>query len=223
MSDAETGERQADAAAPAVRDVLIAEDDTISRRLLEATLVRWGYRVVAVENGEKAWAVLSVPGSPRLVVLDWMMPEMDGLEVCRAVRGLSGMPYSYLVLLTAKGTKEDVSAGLEAGADDYLIKPFEPLELRGRLRVGERALDLEASLARRVAHLQDALAHVKRLQGLLPICMHCHKVRTERNAWQRIEEYLGEHTEAMISHSLCEECLGKHYPAQAQRIRERSE
>ena len=192
--------------------VLVAEDDPIIRRLLEATLTRSGYEVVTAENGARALEILQREGSPNLAVMDWMMPEIDGLEVCRRVRALEGRSYLYVIMLTAKGRKEDLITGLEAGADDYLTKPFDPHELRSRLRVGQRILDLESALQSRVQDLQDALDQVERLQGLLPICMHCKKIRNQDNDWQRLESYISEHSEAAFTHSLCDECREEHYP-----------
>ena len=192
--------------------VLVAEDDPIIRRLLEATLTRSGYEVVTAENGARALEILQREGSPNLAVMDWMMPEIDGLEVCRRVRALEGRSYLYVIMLTAKGRKEDLITGLEAGADDYLTKPFDPHELRSRLRVGQRILDLESALQAKVRDLQDALDQVERLQGLLPICMHCKKIRNQDNDWQRLESYISEHSEAAFTHSLCDECREEHYP-----------
>lgn len=126
--------------------ILIADDEALSRRLLEKTLNRAGYEVIAVEDGKKAFEQLSRPEGPRLALLDWMMPEMDGPAVCRAMRKRTEQTYVYMVLLTAKGTKEETVAGLESGADDYLTKPFNAEELRARLRVGERILLLEDRL-----------------------------------------------------------------------------
>ncbi|RMF88784.1 MAG: diguanylate cyclase [Nitrospinota bacterium] len=126
--------------------ILIAEDDPVSRRLLEITLRKWGYEVVVTCDGEEAWQRLQQEDAPRLAILDWMMPKMDGLEVCRKVRAQKAEPYTYLILLTAKGQKEDIVAGLESGADDYVTKPFHAHELRVRLRAGERILDLQAKL-----------------------------------------------------------------------------
>jgi two-component system, cell cycle response regulator len=126
--------------------VLIAEDDPVSRRALEAILLKWGYEVVTCSDGSEAWQVLQSPESPQLAILDWMMPGMDGAEICREVRRRQKVPYVYLVMLTARGQREDVLLGLEAGADDYLIKPFDSLELKGRLRSGRRILDLQTEL-----------------------------------------------------------------------------
>jgi two-component system, cell cycle response regulator len=126
--------------------VLIAEDDMVSRRLLEATLTRWGYAVVVTRDGAAAWEVLQGADAPPLAILDWMMPGMDGVEVCRKVRQRGQEPYIYLLLLTTKGRKENIIAGLDAGDDDYLTKPFNPHELQVRLRTGRRIVTLQAEL-----------------------------------------------------------------------------
>jgi two-component system cell cycle response regulator len=126
--------------------ILIADDDAMSRRLLEKTLEREGYEVIAVGNGERALQQLSLPDGPRLALLDWMMPELDGLGVCMELRKQEEGPYVHLILLTSRGSKQDVVAGLEAGANDYLTKPWDPAELMARLRVGQRILQLEDRL-----------------------------------------------------------------------------
>jgi len=195
--------------------VLIAEDDAISRRLLEATLGRLGYEVISTTNGREAWEVLDSDDAPQLAILDWMMPEMDGIDVCRRLRERRAASYVYVVLLTAKGQKSDVVAGLEAGADDYVTKPFDPHELSSRLDVGRRILSLESELAGKIDELQHALNHVKQLQGLLPICMYCKRIRDDEDAWHRLESYIERHSEAMFTHSLCGECMTEHYPEHA--------
>ena len=126
--------------------ILIADDDTMSRRLLQKTLERVGYEVIAVENGMLAKDQLCSKDGPRLALLDWVMPELDGPGVCREVRQKADHSYVYMVLLTSKESKEDTVAGLESGADDYLTKPFNPEELKARLRTGVRILDLEDKL-----------------------------------------------------------------------------
>ena len=123
--------------------VLIAEDEPVSRRLLESFLRKWGYDVLVTCDGSEAWEALNETESPNLVVSDWMMPEMDGLELCRKIRGMDRSGYIYFILLTAKGRKKDVIQGLEAGADDFLIKPFDKEELQYRIRIGERIIKLE--------------------------------------------------------------------------------
>jgi CheY-like chemotaxis protein len=186
--------------------ILIAEDDTVSRRLLEATLKKFGFEVLSVTNGGAAWAVLQGPDSPSLAILDWMMPEMDGVEICRRVRQLPTATPPYLILLTAKSEKTDVVIGLDSGADDYLTKPFDSSELRARIQVGTHVLELQKTLVDRVRELEDALSQVKQLQGLLPVCSYCKKVRSEENYWQRVESYLAEHSHVVFSHGICPDC-----------------
>ena len=126
--------------------ILIAEDDPVSRRLLQALLQKWGYEVTVASDGEEAWELLQQEGAPRLAIIDWMMPKMDGAEVCRKVRATEGGAYVYLLLLTAKTQKEDIVRGIGAGADDYVTKPFDANELNARLRAARRILDLQADL-----------------------------------------------------------------------------
>jgi len=126
--------------------ILIADDESVSRRMLQALLVKWGYEVVAVEDGDAAWEKLKSPDAPRMALLDWMMPGQNGVDVCRTLRNQRPEPYTYILLLTAKDAKESVVEGLESGADDYLTKPFNPRELKARIRVGLRLLDLEDNL-----------------------------------------------------------------------------
>lgn len=126
--------------------ILIADDEPVSLRMLEKTLQRVGYEVIAVRNGRKAAEELCRPEGPRLALLDWMMPELDGPAVCREVRSKRGQCHVHLVLLTSKNSKQDVVTGLESGADDYLIKPFDPEELKARLHTGLRILQLEDNL-----------------------------------------------------------------------------
>ena len=124
-------------------DILIADDDPVSRRLLQVSLSNAGYRVATAVNGAEALRVLEEREGPRLAVLDWMMPEADGVEVCRAIRASAREPYVYIILLTAKGHQTDIIEGLEAGADDYITKPFDLQELKARLRAGTRILELQ--------------------------------------------------------------------------------
>jgi len=139
--------------------ILIAEDDAISRRLLETILRKWGYDVVVAHDGVAAWSVLKQPGSPRLAILDWMMPGMDGIEVCHRIRERGNeVPYVYVLLLTARIQREDLLQGMEAGADDYVTKPFDANELKVRLRAGRRILDLQEQLMSAQEALKDQAA-----------------------------------------------------------------
>lgn len=135
--------------------VLIAEDDAISRRMLEAFLVKWGFEVVVASEGGAAWDILQRNDAPRFAILDWMMPGKDGIEICRNLRQRKGRPYTYILLLTARGRKQDIVEGLEAGADDYVTKPFDPYELRARLRAGRRIVELQEQLLQAREALRD--------------------------------------------------------------------
>ena len=126
--------------------VLVAEDNPIFQRMLNGMLRNWGYTVISVQDGDEAWSLLQTPESPRLVVLDWMMPGLDGLEICRRIRARGDERYVYILLLTARTDHKDLVAGMEAGADDYLTKPFNTHELRVRLRAGRRILELQEEL-----------------------------------------------------------------------------
>src|ERR1700693_1633950 len=126
--------------------ILIADDESVSRRMLQVLLGKWGYDVVSAEDGDAAWEQLKLPDAPRLALLDWIMPGQNGVEICRTLRKQRPEPYTYILLLTAKDEKESVVEGLESGADDYLTKPFNPQELKARIRVGLRLLELEDNL-----------------------------------------------------------------------------
>jgi DNA-binding response OmpR family regulator len=189
--------------------VLIAEDDPVSRRLLQAALTKWGYEVIVTTNGKEAWEVLQQPGAPSLLVLDWLMPETDGVEVCRQAREITALKSAYIILLTSRGSKEDIVQGLQAGADDYVTKPFDHGELRARVQVGSRVVQLQSALADRVKELEEAIANVKQLQGLLPICSYCKKIRDDGNYWHRVESYIAGHANVRFSHGICPECTGK--------------
>ncbi len=187
--------------------ILIAEDDPISCCVLKTALRKWGHEVVVTVDGRTASEILLGPDAPPLAVLDWMMPEMDGLEVCRRIRATQTDRSVYLILLTAKGKKEDIVAGLQAGADDYLTKPFDHGELYARIRVGERTLDIQTRLADRVKELEEAISRVKQLQSLLPICCYCKKVRDDNDYWCQVESYLSVHADVRFSHGICPGCM----------------
>jgi DNA-binding response OmpR family regulator len=193
--------------------VLVAEDEAVTRLLLTSTLTRFGYDVVAVEDGERAWEILQGPRAPALAVLDWSMPGLDGPEICERIRARSTGSYTYVLLVTARSSKSDVVAGLSAGADDFISKPVDPEEIRARLRVGERVLKLEQSLAEQIKKLQEERAHVQELQGMIPICMHCKRIRSQEQIWERVETYIEQRSDAKFSHALCQDCLEKHYPS----------
>jgi len=185
---------------------LVADDDRVTAEILSRTLKRWEFDVAVVSNGAEAWDHLRAATVPTLAILDWMMPEMDGPEVCRRVRAELPLANMYLMLLTARESRGDLVTGLNAGADDYVTKPFDPEELRARVQVGVRILTLQKNLAERVEELQAALSNVKQLRGLLPICSYCKRIRGDDQYWQQLEGYIAEHSDAQFSHGICPTC-----------------
>lgn len=187
--------------------ILIAEDDPTSRWLLERVCRLWGKETVSVESGTEALEQLQRPDGPQLAILDWLLPGQTGIDICKQVRASAAAVPKYLILLTSKGGKEDVVSGLEAGADDYVTKPFNQEELRARVQVGLRIVELQNQLAERVAQLEASIARERHLQGLLPICSYCKKIRDDRNYWHQVENYIVNRTDVRFSHSVCPECV----------------
>ena len=192
--------------------ILIAEDDFTSRTVLVGVLEKEGHEVIATVNGAEAWQALQQPDAPALAILDWMMPEMNGLEVVRRVRGLPTNRPPHLIMLTTKSDKDDTIAGLEAGANDYLAKPFHVGELRARIEVGRRMVEMQAALADKIEELREAFDQIKTLRGIVPICAGCKQIRDDRGYWNQVEVYVRDHTEAQFSHGFCPDCMTKLYP-----------
>ena len=185
---------------------LIAEDDPITAMLLANSLRRWNLDATCVNDGASAWEVMCGGQPPALAILDWMMPGLDGLELCRRVRQTPALAHMYLILLTARDSRADLVEGLEAGADDYLVKPFNAEELRARVHTGMRIVSLQQQLTEQIVALREMLANVKQLKGLLPICCYCKKIRSDTDYWQQLEGYISEHSEAHFSHGICPGC-----------------
>jgi phosphoserine phosphatase RsbU/P len=173
--------------------ILIADDDGVSRLVLGRTLEKWGFEVVVAHDGLAAWDRIAGDEPPALAIIDWLMPGLDGVELCRRIRATPLPSPIYVILLTGRTNREDLVTGLEAGADDYLTKPFDPNELRARIHVGQRTLGL--------------IANVRRLTGLLPICAYCKRIRSDHDYWEQVESYLTDHTGAQFSHGICPDCL----------------
>jgi sigma-B regulation protein RsbU (phosphoserine phosphatase) len=199
--------------------ILIAEDDITSRRILEGVLSKWNYEVIATSDGLQAWEALQAKNPPPIAIIDWMMPGMDGLEFCRKLRQTQAITPTYVILLTSKSQQEDVVAGLEAGANDYIRKPFERQELRARIGVGERVIELQTALADRVKKLEEALVKIRTLQGLLPICSYCKKIRNDQDYWEQIETYVADHSQAEFTHGICPDCMEKHIKGQLKELK----
>ena len=187
--------------------VLVADDDPVTTLRLRGLAESWGYAVTTAADGVTALALLQAEDPPRLALLDWVMPGLAGIEVCRELRSRQPGEGTYVIMLSARHDRSDVVAGFDAGADDYLIKPFDAGELRSRLKAGVRILDLQHRLADNVRELTAALANVKTLSGMLPICAYCKSIRDDSNYWHRVEEYVSEHANVEFSHGICPACL----------------
>ena len=187
--------------------VLVAEDHAPSRIALTELLQRQGFAVTAVETGSEARDILTGFDPPPLALIDWMLPGLTGLEVCRAVRALDSEHYIYVIIATARGAADDLSEAFAAGADDFIRKPCDPEELLARLKSGQRVMALEQRLERRVEELAEALERVRTLERLMPICMYCKRVRKDASYWQEIEEFIHLQTGTDFSHGICPECM----------------
>lgn len=189
--------------------ILIADDDPVCRTLLETTLAMSGHPLLLAGDGDEAWKLIEESEGPLLAVLDWHMPGIDGLELCQRLRETHGERPVHTILVTGRTGRDSVIRGLDAGAHDYVTKPFDHEELHARIQVGLRVLRLQEALAERVHDLEEALANVKHLQGLLPICCYCKSIRTDQDYWQQVEHYLAEHSEVRFSHGICPQCYAK--------------
>lgn len=192
--------------------VVVADDELLSRTVLNAVLTGAGYQVVVTNNGDEAYGALAGTNAPQLAVLDWMMPGKSGLEVCRALRSDTAHRYTYIIVLTARDSRDERLEAIGAGADDFLAKPIDQAELLARLRSGERVIRLENSLAEKVEELARALKQVKHLEGIITICMHCRRIAVGKDEWLKLEAYVEAHSNASFTHGLCQECLDKHFP-----------
>jgi len=172
--------------------VLLVEDDAVSRRIFQRNLTQQGHSVLQACDGVEAWSILQ--NEPvRIVVSDWMMPRMDGLQLCRHLRERTDTNYTYFIMLTARQGDENYREAMAAGVDDFLTKPLDREELEIRLNVAERIIGYATQ--------------VRQLKSLLPICMYCHKIRDDHDYWEKIEAYIYEHTGTDFSHSICPQCF----------------
>jgi DNA-binding response OmpR family regulator len=171
--------------------VLIAEDDPVSNYVLATRVRKMGHEVLVTANGREAWDSY-VRHRPQLVISDWMMPEMNGIELTRKIRTADATLYTYIIMLTALSGRNYFLEGMDAGADDFVSKPIEPEELRLRLRVAERILNLQYARTQ--------------LEGLLPICSYCKRIRDKGDQWHSLEGFVGGRTEASFSPTLCPDC-----------------
>lgn len=191
--------------------LLVVDDDPISRQLLNAMLGQLGHEVELAADGEAAWARLMDDDSPELVLLDWMMPGLSGLEVCQRVRLIQGTRPLYIIMLTSMEGEHNLVEALSVGADDFIPKPIHRPVLVARLKVGLRNLEMHHRLIQKASQLEDALRQVSAMSGLLAICSCCRRLRDDEHGWSYADEYLKRHTSLSFSHALCPECLDGRY------------
>lgn len=187
--------------------ILIAEDEFTTRMMVQVCLENWGYRVESVTNGNEAWGILRKPDAPQIAILDWEMPELDGVEVCRRVKEMETGTLPYIILLTARDSKTDIVRGFDAGADDYMTKPFNDNELRARVRVAERLVRTQSSLSESVAELKDALNQLEMLEGGIEACHECGKILSPYDGeWHGFREILDNGADPRFIVSTCAGC-----------------
>ena len=186
--------------------VLVADDDAVSRTVVGAMLKKAGYPVIFAPDGQQAFQALDIDDPPSIALLDWEMPGLQGPEVVQKIRGKQTPTPTYIILLTSRGSYADIVQGLRAGADDYVTKPANEDELIARVSVGTRVVQLQTALAERVRSLEEALANVKALQTLLPMCAYCKSIRNDQNYWEKVETYFTQHSNVSFTHSYCPNC-----------------
>ncbi len=175
--------------------------------MVQVCLENWGYRVESVTNGEEAWAMLQKPDAPHIAILDWEMPELDGIEVCRRVKELGMENPPYIILLTARDNKKDIIRGFDAGAEDYMTKPFNDNELRARVRVAERLVRTQSSLSESVAELKDVLNQLEMMESAVEICGSCQKIfSTYDGQWHSFEDVLQNGADPRVIVNICSNC-----------------
>ncbi|MGH9436011.1 MAG: response regulator [Terriglobia bacterium] len=198
--------------APTDRTILIVEGNPASRHSLETACSAWGYDVAAVPDGRTASKIMASDQAPLLAILGAVTSRADHFQVLRSLRRIRRPgPLKlerpvYVILLTAGGKRDGGAERFVTEADDYVIQPFDPRELRARIQVGFRVTRLQIALTERVLELEDALGRVKNLQGLLPMCSYCKRIRNDRNYWQQVESYIAEHSAAEFTHGVCPHC-----------------
>lgn len=188
--------------------VLIAEDDLVSQRVLQLALEKMGHKVILANDGAEAWEIFD-HDPIRIVVSDWMMPNVDGLELCKRIRARAATDYAYLILLTARAGKENYHEAMEQGVDDFLTKPLDQRELLIRLRVAERILGFTTQ--------------IRQLKKLLPICMYCKQIRDDQDYWHQIEAYIHTNTGTDFSHSVCPKCYEEKIRPQIDHLQQKNE
>jgi phosphoserine phosphatase RsbU/P len=187
--------------------VLCVDDDPATQLIIAGIIEDAGWRPESVSSATAARDLLASSPGIQIVLLDWMLPDGSGVDLCRDLKAAPGGA-PYVILVTVRGAPEDIETGLDAGADDYLVKPVSPVEVRARIRSGLRAVEAQRQLAERLAQLESAMQRVTSLESLLPLCMYCRRINSA-DTWQSVEDYLWDRVDVKVSHGCCPDCLSK--------------
>jgi len=189
--------------------ILVAEDDSVSRRLLEASLSKWGYEIIAVPDGSRALEYLEKNHSIHFAILDWMMPGKEGIFICERMREKRQNRTVYIILMTPRDGSREAISGLASGADDYITKPIDKAELRQKVISGERIIHLEMTVSRKTEELRQLQEQNEQLREIVPNCTRCAKARQDDQFYRRVEAYLDQCSKTPTTHGLCPECRDK--------------
>ena len=189
--------------------ILIAEDEYTTRLMVQVCLENWGYSIESVEDGKKAWDIINQKNPPQIAVLDWEMPGISGIDLCRKIKSLDRSSPIHVILLTARDSKNDISQGFEAGADDYITKPFNDDELGARIRVAERIVTIQSSLNSSLEELREALDMVQSFEEPVAVCSTCQKIGAFDGSWRTPEKLLEYPVDPRFFQLDCPSCKAK--------------
>lgn len=190
--------------------ILVVDDDAFTRVALESVIKGAGWAPVAMEDPEMAYEMLVGPDAPPIALIDWQMPTLSGLELCRRVRQAAPSARPYLIFVTSNSTSNDIVTGLDAGADGYMTKPIAADELQARVRAGLRMIALQDELRTRLEKAEAESARTKPLRELLPMCVYCRRIRDDEEHWSSLERYLTEQLDVRFTHGFCPTCYVHH-------------
>jgi sigma-B regulation protein RsbU (phosphoserine phosphatase) len=185
--------------------ILAVDDDAATRLTLSTVIADAGWSPVVVDDPEQAYQLLIGPDAPPIALIDWQMPSLSGLELCRRIRAAAPDARPYIIFVTVNSTSVDIVTGLDAGADGYMTKPIAAIELQARVRAGLRTIALQQDLRSRL-HVAQASAESHRVPELLPMCCYCHRVRDEREQWSTLEQYVMHRDTVRFTHGFCPDC-----------------
>jgi len=190
--------------------ILVLDDDAVTRFTLESVIRGAGWSAVATGDPELAFEILTGPDAPPIALIDWQMPTLSGVDLCRRVRQADPAARPYLIFVTANSTSNDIVIGLDAGADGYMTKPIAADELQARVRAGLRTIALQQDLRTRLQEAEAESVRTKPLRELLPVCCYCRRIRDEQQQWSTLEQYLMQRVDVRFTHGFCPSCFEHH-------------